>query len=156
MKQLIILLTLLIYTNTTHASDTTYYKCASDKGTVFSQLPCSPNAIEQKIVTQNPEQGPTQNHFKTLNNLERTQIIRNLNGEIRSKKHEIAILKRERDRAEYQQKQRTKRILSDDEVKRIKKDITKQIALLDKVFTKELKDKNKQLAKLEKKLASYQ
>jgi len=155
-KRILLLLLLTFFDSNISAAETThYYKCTTHKGTTFSQLPCSPNATEHKLVSHSTSQVPKQDHIKTLNELEREQIIRNINGKIRSKKHEIAILKRERDRAEYQQKQRTKRILSDEETKRIKKDISKQILQIDKAFKQDLKNKNKQLAKLEKRLARY-
>ncbi|MGO2010572.1 DUF4124 domain-containing protein [Pseudoalteromonas sp.] len=156
MKRLTIQLVFFTVINTASANDTThYYKCTTDKGTTFSQLPCSPNATKHTLINHTANQSPKQDHIKTLNNIERTQTIRNLNGEIRSKKHEIAILKRNLDRAKYQQQQRTKRILSEDETKRIKKDIVKKIAQLDTSFKAALKSKKKQLAKLEKQLARY-
>ncbi|MBE0379313.1 DUF4124 domain-containing protein [Pseudoalteromonas prydzensis] len=132
-----------------------YYKCVTDKGTTFSQFPCGGQATEHKL-TVSPNVTPSSgNHVKLLNSLEREQIVRNLNAEIRSVKHKLAILSRDRDRAEYTQQQRLNRLMSDDERKSLTKDIKKQIKVLNKTYAKNTKAVNKQLSELEKKLKHY-
>lgn len=43
-------------------SDTTYYKCVTEKGTVFSQLPCDDEATTYKVnTTGNQYSGPKTN-----------------------------------------------------------------------------------------------
>ena len=138
------------------AAKTDYYKCITDRGTVFSQFPCGSNATEHKIKQTNVAfSDPNSNHVKTLNELERQQIIRNLNSTIRSKQHSLDILSRDRDRAEFNQQQRLKRILSDNETKRITKDIKKQLKAINKRYLRDVKKVEKQIEKLEKKLKRY-
>lgn len=139
------------------ATKTHYYKCTTDRGTVFSQFPCGSNATEHKIKQTNVAfSDPNANHVKTLNTLEKEQIVRNLNAQIRSQNHQLDILSRDRDRAEFNQQQRLKRILSDSETKRISKDIKKQLKAINKRYARDVKTVEKQLAKLEKKLKRYE
>jgi len=138
------------------AAKTNYYKCITDRGTVFSQFPCGSNATEHKIKQTNVAfSDPNSNHVKTLNELERQQIVRNLNSTIRSKQHSLDILSRDRDRAEFNQQQRLKRILSDSETKRITKDIKKKLKAINKRYLRDVKKVEKQIEKLEKKLKRY-
>ena len=132
-----------------------YYKCVTDKGTTFSQFPCGGQATEHKLSVSPNVTPSSGNHVKLLNSLEREQIVRNLNAEIRSVKHKLAILSRDRDRAEYSQQQRLNRLMSDDEKKSLTKDIKKQIKVLNKTYAKNTKAINKQLSELEKKLKRY-
>ena len=97
------------------ASADQYYKCVTDRGTTFSQFPCGGQATQHKIAVSPNVTPATVNHVKALNSLEREQIIRNLNAEIRSVKYKLAILSRDRDRAEYEQLQRLNRLMSDDD-----------------------------------------
>jgi len=139
------------------AANTNYYKCITDRGTVFSQFPCGSNATEHKIKQTNVAfSDPNTNHVKTLNELERQQIIRNFTAEIRSKEHSLTILSRDRDRAEFNQQQRLKRILSASETKRIAKDIKKQLKAINKQYARDVKKVEKQIEKLEKKLKRYE
>ncbi|MCQ8876476.1 DUF4124 domain-containing protein [Pseudoalteromonas shioyasakiensis] len=139
------------------ATKTHYYKCTTDRGTVFSQFPCGSNATEHKIKQTNVAfSDPNANHVKTLNTLEKEQIVRNLNAQIRSQNHQLDILSRDRDRAEFNQQQRLKRILSDSETKRISKDIKKQLKAINKRYARDVKTVEKQLTKLEKKLKRYE
>ncbi|BDF94146.1 MULTISPECIES: DUF4124 domain-containing protein [Pseudoalteromonas] len=149
-----IFISLLLFADPASAADQ-YYKCVTNKGTTFSQFPCSEQATEHKL-TVSPNVTPSNsNHVKVLNSLEREQIIRNLNAEIRSVKHKLAILSRDRDRAEYSQQQRLNRLMSDDEKRNVSKDIKKQIKVLNKTYAKNTKAINKQLSELEKKLKRY-
>ena len=156
MKFTIIFFTSLLFITLPALSADNYYKCVTKKGTTFSQFPCSGRATEHKL-TVSPNITPSDgNHIKALNAIEREQIIRNINAEIRSVKHKLAILSRERDRAEYEQQQRLNRLMSDDEKKNIEKDIKKQLKVINKTFAKKTKSINKHLASLEKKLKRYE
>ena len=147
---LVIFISLLLVTNPVSAAEQ-YYKCVTEKGTTFSQFPCG----EHKL-TVSPNVTPSNiNHVKALNSLEREQIVRNLNAEIRSVKHKLAILSRDRDRAEYEQLQRLNRLMSDDDKKKLSKEIKKQLKVINKTFAKNTKTTNKQLSTLEKKLKRY-
>lgn len=151
----LISLTLVCFTNTSLAATTEYYKCVTDRGTVFSEFSCGSRATKHKIQVTDPDLQAPQNFVKELNELERQQIIRNLEAEIRSYKHRLDILSRDRDRAQYQQEQRLNRILSDKEAKQISKDIKKQLKAINKQYGRDVKSVNKKLANLEKKLARY-
>ncbi|MBB1420665.1 DUF4124 domain-containing protein [Pseudoalteromonas sp. SG43-7] len=138
------------------ASADQYYKCVTDRGTTFSQFPCGGQATQHKIAVSPNVTPATVNHVKALNSLEREQIIRNLNAEIRSVKYKLAILSRDRDRAEYEQLQRLNRLMSDDDKKKLSKEIKKQLKVINKTFAKNTKTTNKQLSALEKKLKRYE
>ncbi|WP_235591112.1 DUF4124 domain-containing protein [Pseudoalteromonas sp. H105] len=151
------LLAFIVISSPCIAAKTDYYKCITDRGTVFSQFPCGSNATEHKIKQTNVAfSDPNTNHVKTLNELERQQIIRNFTAEIRSKEHSLTILSRDRDRAEFNQQQRLKRILSASETKRIAKDIKKQLKAINKQYARDVKKVEKQIEKLEKKLKRYE
>ncbi|WP_278370393.1 DUF4124 domain-containing protein [Pseudoalteromonas lipolytica] len=132
-----------------------YYKCVTDKGTVFSQFPCGNRATKHRITVTDPDIQAPDNYVKQLNELEREQIIKRLEAEIRSQKHRLDILSRERDRAQYQQEQRLNRILSDSQSNQISKDIQKQLNSINKQYQRDVNKANKKLANLEKKLARY-
>lgn len=154
---LLSLLLILLFSSCCFATQAHYYKCTTDRGTVFSQFPCGSNATEHKIKQTNVAfSDPNANHVKTLNELERKQIIRNINAEIRSQNHTLAILSRDRDRAEFNQQQRLKRILSDSEIKKVTKDIKKQLKEINKRYARDVKKVEKQIDKLEKKLKRYE
>ncbi|QLE09227.1 DUF4124 domain-containing protein [Pseudoalteromonas sp. SCSIO 43101] len=158
MKAIIIYLisiALLCFSYNSMAATTEYYKCVTDRGTIFSEFPCGSRAIKHKIQVTDPDLQAPKNFVKELNELERLQIIRNIEAEIRSYKYRLDILSRNRDRAQYQQEQRLNRILSDKEAKQISKDIKKQLKAINKQYGRDVKSVNKKLAKLEKKLARY-
>ena len=87
------------------AATTEYYKCVTDRGTVFSEYPCGNRATKHKIHVTDPDIKAPNNYVKELNELERQQIIEDLEAEIRSYKYRLDILSRDRDRAQYQQEQ---------------------------------------------------
>lgn len=154
---LLSLLLIFLFSSNCFAAKAHYYKCTTDRGTVFSQFPCGSNATEHKIRQTNVAfSDPNANHVKTLNTLEKQQIVRNLNAEIRSQNHKLDILSRDRDRAEFNQQQRLKRILSDSEIKRITKDIKKQLKAINKRYARDIRKIEKQIDKLEKKLKRYE
>ncbi|MDN3377675.1 MULTISPECIES: DUF4124 domain-containing protein [unclassified Pseudoalteromonas] len=147
----------LLFSGYCIAANAHYYKCTTDRGTVFSQFPCGSNATEHKIKQTNVAfSDPNANHVKTLNTLEQQQIVRNLNAQIRSQNHQLDILSRDRDRAEFNQQQRLKRILSDSEIKKVTKDIKKQLKEINKRYARDVKKVEKQIDKLEKKLKRYE
>ena len=138
-------------------AQTTYYKCVTPEGTTFSQLPCSNNATVHKITATEPKQaGEEINYTKQLNELERDTIITNLEAELRSNQHKLAILSREKDRADFKQQQRLNHILSADDKKRISKDIKKTQKSLDKQYKKDKTLIEKRIKKLLKKIDAYQ
>lgn len=138
-------------------AQTTYYKCVTPKGTTFSQLPCSNNATMHKITATEPKQtGEEINYTQQLNELERDTIITNLEAELRSNQHKLAILTREKDRADFKQQQRLNHILSAEDKKRISKDIKKTQKSLDKQYKKDKKLIEKRIKKLQKKIDAYQ
>ncbi len=146
---------LFAFTISTLATTTEYYKCVTEKGTIFSEFPCGESATKHKIRVTDPKINAPKDYAKELNELERQQIIRDLKAEIRSYKHRLAILNRDRDRAKYKQEQRLNRILSDDDAKQISIDIKKQLKAINKQYKTDVKSINKKLTKLEKKLARY-
>jgi len=149
----IVLGTLLL---STHSNATTYYKCVTEKGTTFSQFPCDNQATAYKVTTGNvTESGPDVDYSKQLNALEREQLLKGLEAELRSNNHKLAILDRNKQRYEYKQKERLNHILADDDKKRIAKDITKKLKLINKEYKKEVSTVTKRIKKLEKKIERY-
>jgi Domain of unknown function (DUF4124) len=138
-------------------AQTTYFKCVTPKGTTFSQFPCSDNATSHTITATEPKQTGTEiNYTKQLNELERDTIISNLEAELRSNQHKLAILLREKDRADFKQQQRLNHILSADDKKRISKDIRNTQKKLDKQYKKDKALIEKRIKKLQKKIDAYQ
>lgn len=141
-----------------HAQNaTTYYKCVTENGTIFSQFPCKDNATAYTINTVSGiNTAPAQDYTKELNALERERIVLDLQAELRSNNNKLAIIKRKKDRAEYNQQQRLNRILDDEDKKLISKDITKQLKIINKEHKKQTTEIEKRIKKLEKKIASFQ
>ncbi len=138
-------------------SDTTYYKCVTEKGTVFSQLPCDDEATTYKVnTTGNQYSGPKVDYAKQLNELERERLLSGLQAELRSNNHKLTILDRNKERAEYKQQERLNHILAIDDKKRITKDITKKLKIINKTYKKNVSAVTKQIKILEKKIAQFQ
>jgi uncharacterized protein involved in exopolysaccharide biosynthesis len=136
---------------------TAYYKCITAKSTTFSQFPCSKNATAYKITTnQSRLSGPQKNVLKKLNGLEKKRIIKDLTNELRSNEFKLVLLNREIDKAEFKQQQRLKHILNKTEIKKVTRDINKQLKKIKKDYEKQVKSIEKRIEKLEKKIATYQ
>ncbi|WP_105168517.1 DUF4124 domain-containing protein [Pseudoalteromonas sp. T1lg23B] len=134
-----------------------YYKCVTERGTVYSQFPCARNGTQHTLTNIDPESNSSADqHYKTLNKLEKKQIIRNLKNELRAKKHEAAILTRERDQDTRNQQLRVNRIMDDNERKATLDDIKRQLKAINKDYHKQARKLNKQIAQLEKKLKRYE
>ncbi|KZN45981.1 hypothetical protein [Pseudoalteromonas luteoviolacea] len=134
-------------------STVTYYKCVTDKSTVFSQHPCSSSAQQLTLTHSDPQaKVPSEQHFKTLNELERRQIVRNLKNALRAKKQHAAILGRKRDEAAREQQRRVTRLMDDEKRKATVKDVKQQLKSINKDYLKQVKVLNKQIAQIEKKL----
>lgn len=78
-----------------------YYKCVTEKGTIFSQSPCNELATTYKISTIDKDNIPKADYVKPLNDLERTQIITSLQRKLRKEHYKLAVLKRYNDGAKY-------------------------------------------------------
>ncbi|CAM3968379.1 hypothetical protein [Pseudoalteromonas byunsanensis] len=134
-----------------------YYKCVSERGTVYSQFPCAGNSTQHTITNIDPKSGTSsEQHYKALNKIEKQQIIRNLKNELRAKKHQAAILTRERDQDTRDQQLRVNRIMDDNERKETLDDIKRQLKAINKDYHKQARKLNKQIAQLEKKLKRYE
>ncbi|ESP90358.1 MULTISPECIES: hypothetical protein [Pseudoalteromonas] len=152
--KLTFLLCLFFFANIGDAKTTvTYYKCMTDKSTVFSQHPCSNNAQQYTLTHSDPQATvPSEQHFKTLNELERKQIIRNLKHALRAKKQHAAVLGRKRDEAAREQQRRVTRLMDDERRKATVKDVKKQLKSINKDYLQKVKVLNKEIAQIEKKL----
>lgn len=134
-----------------------YYKCVTNRGTIFSQLPCGKNGTIHTLTHSNPEAKiPSEQHFKTLNNLEKQQIVRDLKREIRAKRQKSAILSRDRNRDSREQQARLNRVMDERKKQQTIRDVKKQLKSINKQYLKDVKDIEKQIARLEKQLARYQ
>ncbi len=134
-----------------------YYKCVTNRGTIFSQHPCGKNGTIHTLTHSNPEAKiPSEQHFKTLNNLEKQQIVRNLKRDIRAKRQKSAILSRDRNRDSREQQARLNRVMDERKKQQTIRDVKKQLKSINKQYLKDVKDIEKQIARLEKQLARYQ
>ncbi|AOT09003.1 hypothetical protein [Pseudoalteromonas luteoviolacea] len=157
MRFALILILLLFFNNSDAKTTVSYYKCVTDKSTIFSQHPCS-NSAQQYTLTHSDPQAkiPSEQHFKTLNEIERKQIIHNLKNALRAKKQHAAILGRKRDEAAREQQRRVTRLMDDDKRKATVKDVKKQLKSINKDYLQRVKVLNKEIAKIEKKLKRLQ
>lgn len=147
----------LLLSSTALAETTKYYKCTTERGVVFSQFRCAGNATEHTITTTDPNiQVPREQFYKTLNNLEKKQIITNLQRALRAKRHEHAILNRDKDRAIKEQQDSLSRLMSDSERRKQTKLVRSKVKAINKRHRKAIKRLNKEIARLEKKLSRYQ
>ena len=157
LKNCAILLLILPFSLLAEKVTVSYYKCVTDRGTVFSQHPGGNNGTVHTLTHSNPDvKVPSEQHYKTLNNLEKQQIIRNLKRELRAKKQKAAILSRDRDRDSREQQARLNRIMDESKKKQTIKDVKAQLKSINKQYLKDVKDIDKQIASLEKQLSRYE
>jgi hypothetical protein len=157
MFRIIIVFSLFFSTLLNANSVVRFYKCVNEKGSTFSQFPCGKNATQHTLSHSDPN-APllSEQHYKTLNRLEKKQLILNLKKALRAKRHEVAILNRDRDRATREQQERIRHIMDDKKRKKTVKDIKKQLKSINKKHKKEVKVVTKQIASIEKKLKRYE
>lgn len=157
MIRIIIVFLLLMVSKAQAKSAVSYFKCVNEKGTTYSQFPCGNNATEHTLIHSDPDKAiPSEQHYKTLNQLERKQVVKNLKKSIRAKRHQVAILNRDLDRATRDQQDRIRHVMDEKKRKATVKDIKKKLKSINKKHRKEVKVVTKQIATLEKKLKRYQ
>ncbi len=138
-------------------ANTDYFKCQTEAGTVFSQFPCNKNATEQTVTHSTPRhQGPKEDYSKQLTELEKENKRNSINMQIRSTKHKVVMLKRERSAKTLAEEQRLERLMSDDERKSLKKEVRVNIKDIERRYTQRIKETEQKLARLEKSLAKFQ
>ncbi|RJE78104.1 hypothetical protein CWB96_18380 [Pseudoalteromonas citrea] len=157
MIKIIIAFSLLFSTLLDAKSVVNYYKCVNERGSTYSQFPCGQNATQHTLSHSDPDVAiPSEQHYKTLNQLEKKQLVRNLKKSLRAKRHEVAILNRDRDRATRDQQERIRHVMDDKKRKETVKDIKKQLKSINRKHKKEVKVVTKQIARIEKKLKRYE
>ncbi|WP_125778978.1 DUF4124 domain-containing protein [Pseudoalteromonas rubra] len=130
-----------------------YYKCVTDKTIVYSQHPCAPNAEQHTLSHSDPKAPPPDGrHTKTLNNIERQQLVHRLKKTLRAKKHQAAILGRKRDEATRDEQRRISRMMGKNERAKTLKEVKRNIKSINTTYLKEVKLINKEIASLEKRL----
>ena len=138
-------------------ANTVYYKCETKNGTTFSQFPCDEQAQEHEVRHSNVEIKPLDNNFsKQLTELQLEQRRDNIELQLRSTKHRLVILKRERSAKTLAEEQRLERLMSDDERKALKKEVNANIKGIEQRYNERIKQMEKRLAQLEKSLKKYQ
>ncbi|MEJ6474600.1 hypothetical protein [Pseudoalteromonas piscicida] len=157
MKLPLKLLLMFFFSLNANAETVTYFKCTTDRGIVFSQFPCSANATQHTITTSDPKaNAPSEQHYKTLNNIERTQIIKRTKHALRAKHHEKAILNRKRDSAVRDEQDKLTKLMNDDRRKKVVRQVTKKIKAINKSHVKAMKGLEKEISMLEKRLKRYE
>ncbi|WP_046005915.1 DUF4124 domain-containing protein [Pseudoalteromonas rubra] len=130
-----------------------YYKCVTNKTIVYSQHPCAANAEQHTLSHSDPKAPPPDGqHTKTLNNIERQQMVLRLKKTLRAKKHQAAILGRKRDEATRDEQRRISRLMEKSERAKTLKDVKRNIKSINTAYLKEVKLLNKEIARLEKRL----
>ena len=138
-------------------ANTVIYKCQTAQGMVFSQFPCNENAEQIEVKHSNPEVTAPQEDFeKQLTQLEKERKRQSIELQIRSTKHRVVVLKRERSSKTLQQEQRLERLMSDDERKALKKEVKDNIKDIEKRYTQRIKETEQSLASLEESLKKFQ
>ncbi|MFY8272588.1 DUF4124 domain-containing protein [Pseudoalteromonas sp. SSDWG2] len=139
------------------SANTVYYKCQTDEGIVFSQFPCDEKAQEQEVTHSNPKvKAPATDYSKQLSAMERDQKRRNLELQIRSTKHKVVMLRRERSSKTLEQEQRLERLMSDDERKTLSKEVKSNIKNIENRYASRIKQMEQTLVSLEKSLKKFQ
>ncbi len=140
------------------ASDTRtlYYKCEGSQGVIFSQYPCSSNAVQHEITHSNTTQAkPAENYVKQLNRLEKEQKHRQVTLEINLLEHKIAKLKRERENHKRAEQDKLTHVMSDNERKKLAKLVKANIKRIDKDYDRRIKETRQEIARHEKSLSAY-
>lgn len=129
----------------------------TERGVNFSQVPCNSNAISQKLEHHSPELAvPDGQHIKQLNQLERKQIIRTLERKIIVNKHKVAILDRDTERMRKSVLAKLNQVPNDRTAqRRIVRDVKRELQEIEKAYTKELKEIDKETSDLERKLKKF-
>ena len=138
-------------------ANTVIYKCQTAQGMVFSQFPCDENAEQVEVKHSNSEVTAPQEDFeKQLTQLEKERKRQSIELQIRSTKHRVVVLKRERSSKTLQQEQRLERLMSDDERTALKKEVKDNIKDIEKRYTQRIKETEQSLASLEESLKKFQ
>ncbi|WP_462158100.1 hypothetical protein [Pseudoalteromonas sp. GB56] len=143
--------------STTTFANVVIYKCQTSEGTVFSQFPCDNNAQELEVKHSNPNlKAPKEDFSKPLTQLEKERKRESIELQIRSTKHQVVVLKRERSARTLEQEQRLERLMSDEERKALKVEVKENIKNIDKRYTQRIKESESSLASLQKSLEKFQ
>ncbi|MEM0514704.1 hypothetical protein WCN91_04540 [Pseudoalteromonas sp. YIC-827] len=138
-------------------ANTTYFKCQTEAGMVFSQFPCDKNAKEQEVSrTHSHQQVPKEEYSRQLTGLEKENKRNSINMQINNTKQEVVLLKRERSAKTLAQELRLEHLMSDDERSALKKEVQSNIKDIEYRYTQRIKETEQKLARLEKSLAKYQ
>jgi len=140
------------------ASDnrTLYYKCESPQGVIFSQYPCSSNAVQHKITHSNASRAKSAvNYSKQLNRMEKEQKHRQVTLEINLLEHQIAKLKRERESQKRAEQDRLSHVMSDDERRKLAKQVKGNIKRIDKDYSRRIKETRQEISRRKKSLSAY-
>jgi hypothetical protein len=130
-----------------------FYKCITDKTTVYSHTPCGDNVTQHSVTHSNTKAKISpKEHYKILNDIEKKQILRNLKRQLRAKKHEIAILNRNRDKDTRKEQERLNRLMDESKKKKVIKDIKAKLKTINISHKNKSKQILKKITKLEKRI----
>ncbi|AZZ97772.1 DUF4124 domain-containing protein [Pseudoalteromonas sp. R3] len=153
MRILMILSWLLLPMISSAKTTFSYYKCVTGETTVYSQHPCAANATQHTLSHSNPEAPPPDGQYtKTLNNIERQQLILRLKKTLRAKKQQAAVLGRKRDEATRDEQRRVSRMMEKGERAKTLNEVKRNIKSINTAYLKEVKILNKEITRLEKRL----
>jgi hypothetical protein len=148
---------LFVFITLNSQAATNYYKCVNEQGTIFSQFPCdSTGTIYEVNTVTNQQAGPKIDYAQQLNELERESLITGLQAELRSNQHKLAILERNKNRADYKQQQRLNHILEKEDKIRIAAEINKKQKVLNREYKHQVVSIQKRINKLQNKINRFQ
>lgn len=148
---------LFIFISFNTQAATSYYKCASEKGTIFSQFPCDSSATIYEVnTTTNQLAGPTVDYAKQLNELERDSLISGLQAELQSNQHKLAVLEHNKSLADYKQQQRLNHIFEKEDKIRMAAEINKKQKILNKEYKYQVSSIQKRINKLQIKINRFE
>lgn len=154
---LVFLIMLALSFKLASAESVNYYKCTTERGVNFSQVPCNSNSMSQKLEHHSPELAvPEAQHAKQLNQLERKQIIRTLERKIIANKHKVAVLDRDTEQLRKAILSKLNQVPNDRTAqRRLARNVKRELQEIEKAYVKELKDINKETTDLERKLKKF-
>lgn len=155
-KLKIIIFSLLSCYHTLAVAKSTYYKCNTSNGVIFSQIPCSSNAKAHEVRPLNSTTKPlTKDYEKELTQFQLDQKKHNLKLQIRATKHELIMLKRDRSAKTLEQEQRLERMMDDQERKALKKEVARNVKKIEANYKVRIKQTEKTLLNYEKALRKF-
>ncbi|PAJ72213.1 hypothetical protein CJF42_22455 [Pseudoalteromonas sp. NBT06-2] len=145
------------YTVLANTTSTNFYQCETDKGVIFSQLPCSKDAKLKKISTFTPRKiRNTNTDIKSLNKIQYQQRLQIVESKLSSSQNKVRVLKRTQAKKQVHEEQKLERMMSKQDKIITKKQVELALKKINKKYNKLVKVEEKNLSHLTKELKKFQ